>query len=154
MIDLETTSIIIASTGVFVASLYYIMQIRSQSKIRQTDIIIRLYSTLVNKEFLEAWERVKDREIESPDKYKEKYGSFLEINQMNAVFGALGMLLKRKLIDVDLVSDLTGGSVAIAWEKLKPIREVIKSERGIESHSFDYLYEELQKRENLEKNKE
>ncbi len=153
MIDLETASIIIASTGVFAASLYYIMQFRAQSKIRQTDIIIRLYSTLVSREFLAAWETIRNREIESIDDYKERYGSFLEVNQVSTVFGGLGMLLRRKLITIDLVNDLTGGAAKIAWEKLRPLREAAKSDRELEPDAFDYLYDEIQKSEKRKKSR-
>ena len=35
MIDIQTISIAIASAGVFVAAIYYILQIRHQSKVRR-----------------------------------------------------------------------------------------------------------------------
>ena len=106
MIDistLQTISIAIASAGVFAAAIYYIIQIKHQTKLRQTDLIIRLYSFTGSKDFLEALDKVKDREIGSVDDYKERYGSLVEINQLLQVFAELGMLLKRKLIDIDLL---------------------------------------------------
>jgi hypothetical protein len=57
---LQTVSIAIASAGVFVAAVYYILQIRHQTKIRQTDLVIRLYSTYGSKEFQEAWATVRE----------------------------------------------------------------------------------------------
>jgi len=33
----------------------------------------------------------------------------------------------------------------IAWEKLKPINEDVKKQRGLVPDSFDYLYNELKK---------
>jgi len=147
MSDIQTISIVVASAGVFVASIYYILVLRQQSKARQTDLIVRLYSLASSRDFLEAWEKIRDREIKSFSDYREKYGSFAEISQINTVLGELGMLLQRKLIDVDLISDITGGIEIIAWEKLRPINEYVKKERGIESKSFDYLYSEMKKRE-------
>jgi len=54
MVDIQTVSIVIASAGVFAAAMYYILQIRHQSKLRQTDLAMRLYSTWQSKEFSEA----------------------------------------------------------------------------------------------------
>jgi len=149
MIDistLQTISIAIASAGVFAAAIYYIIQIKHQTKLRQTDLIIRLYSFTGSKDFLEALDKVKDREIGSVDDYKERYGSLVEINQLLQVFAELGMLLKRKLIDIDLIDDLIGQrTVLAAYEKLDPLNEAYKKEQGIESDSFDYLYNEMKR---------
>ena len=147
MVDIQTASIVVASASVVAGIIYYSLQIRHQTKARQTDLIIRLYSLVASKEFLDAWETVRVRKIESLSKYKEKYGNFTEVSQVNTVLGELGMLLRRKLIDVDLVNDLTGGMPMIAWEKLKPINDDVKKNRGLESDSFDYLYNEMKKKE-------
>ena len=129
MVDVQTFSVV-ASASVVVGIIYYSLQIRHQTRARQTDLIIRLYSLVASKEFLEAWETVRNRKIESLSQYKEKYGNFTEVSQVNTVLGELGMLLRRKLIDVDLVNDLTGGMPMIAWEKLKPINDDVKKKWG------------------------
>jgi hypothetical protein len=147
MVDLQTASVVAASASVVVGIIYYSLQIRHQTKVRQTDLIIRLYSLVASKEFLDAWETVRNRKIESHSQYKEKYGNFTEVSQVNTVLGELGMLLRRKLIDVDLVYDLTGGMPIVAYEKLKPINDDVKKNRELESDSFDYLYNEMKKRE-------
>ena len=147
MVDIQTVSIVVASASVVAGIIYYGLQLRSQTKARQTDMIIRLYSLVAGREFLEAWDKVRDRKIQSYNDYKEKYGSFTEIGQMNTVLGELGMLLQRKLIDVDLIHDLTGGWVIVAYEKLRPLNEEIKKARGLESDASDYLYNEMRKKE-------
>lgn len=145
MVDLQTISITIAAASFVAGVIYNSLQTRHQTKMRQTDLIIRLYSIVVNKDFLEAWEAIRAREITSFEEYKAKY-SFYEINRLNTIFCELGMLLQKNLIDIDLVTDLTGDIVTIAWKKLKPLREHVKKERGLESDSFDYLYNEMNKK--------
>lgn len=81
----------------------------------------------------------------SLDDYKEKYDSFLEINHLNTVLGGIGMLLRRNMISLDLVNDLTGGVVIVIYEKIKPLRDEIKAGRDVELDSFDYLYEDILK---------
>ncbi len=146
MVDISTVSIVIAAASIVAGVIYYSLQIRHQTKARQTDLIIRLYSLVGSKEFLEDWEKIYFREIKSIKDYKEKYGSSLvELNQVSLVYGALGMLLRRKLIDVDIVNDLTGGTAIIIWEKLKPIWKPMFKERGIEWISTEYLCNEMKK---------
>jgi hypothetical protein len=150
VVDIQTISIAIASTSVVVGVVYYALQIRHQTKIRQTDLIIRLYSFLANREYLEAWETVRDREsYGSFEDYKKKYGSLVELNLVHTVYQEIGMLLQRKLIDAALVEDLVGRrTVLLVYEKLKSYNDDAKrSRQGVESSSFDYLYDEMKKRE-------
>jgi hypothetical protein len=42
MVDIKTVSIAVASASVILGAIYYIWQIRHQSRIRQTDLVIRL----------------------------------------------------------------------------------------------------------------
>jgi len=141
VVDIQTVSIAVASASVTMAAIYYIFQIRHQTGIRQTDLVIRLYSATSSKEFLEAWEKFRDREIKSMEDYKEKYGA-LEFNQVMAVYAEVGALLRRKLIDIDLVYDLFGDAVQRVKEKIKHLDRMT-----YENTPFEYLYDEVKKRE-------
>jgi hypothetical protein len=136
--DIQTVSIAVASASITLAAIYYTFQIRHQTRIRQTDLVIRLYSAVSSKELLEAWEKFRDREFKSYDDYKEKYG-FLEWNQVLAVFDEVGVLLRRKLLDADLVDELFGDAIKTVKEKLK--------ENSKDRPGFEYLYNEMKKRE-------
>ena len=147
MVDITEISAIVAAAGVMMGVFYYVLDIRHQAKARQTDLIIRLYSLVGSKEFCEAFEKIYYREIKSVDDYLKKYGTVAELNQVTMVFGALGMLLHRKLVDVDVINDVTGQTVIMIWEKMKPVYEPFWRERGIEWDSFTYLYNEIKKRQ-------
>jgi len=147
MVDIQTVSIAIASASVTVAAIYYVWQIRHQTKMRQTDLLVRLFSTLISKDWLEAWEKVRDREIIDYDAYKVKHG-FVEANQVYVFYDQLGRLLQKGLIDIDFLP-LETGQINNAWEKLKPIIEGSRkrfNEPKLGS-GFEYLYNELKKRE-------
>lgn len=62
MVDIQTVSIAIASAGVFAASIYYILQIRHQNRMRQTDLVMKLYSQFNSFEFQKVWYEVLKRE--------------------------------------------------------------------------------------------
>jgi hypothetical protein len=54
MLDIPSISAIVAAAGVLVGVVYYILEIRQQTKIRQTDLIMRMYSSYGSREFQEA----------------------------------------------------------------------------------------------------
>jgi hypothetical protein len=60
---LQTVSIAIASASVVAGVVYYALQLRHQIKQRQTDLLVRLFSMTMTKDFGEAWEKVLEREI-------------------------------------------------------------------------------------------
>jgi hypothetical protein len=144
----------IASASVVAGVIYYSFQIRhqnlqiqQQTKTRQTDLLVRLFSTLIDKDWLEAWEKVRDREILDYSNYKEKYG-FVEANQVYVFYDQLGRLLQKGLIDIDLLP-LEAGQINIAWEKLKPILEGSRKKFNEPKmgYGFEYLYNEVKKKE-------
>ena len=147
MVDIQTVSIAIASAGVFLAAIYYILQIRHQTRMRQTDLLVSLFSTLMSKDWLEAWEKVRDRETLDYKDYKEKYG-FVEVNEIYLFLDQLGRLLQKGLIDLDLLP-LETGQISAMWENLEPIIEGSRKKFNEPKvgQGFEYLYNELKKRE-------
>jgi len=148
VVDIQTISIAIASAGVFAAAVYYILQIRHQTKLRQTDLLVRLFSMTMTKDFAEAWEKVLgEREILDYRDYWKKYG-FVEVDEVFWFFEQLGRLLEKGLIDVDLLP-IPYGQVRLAWEKMAPIKEGARKyfDEPKLGRGFEYLYNEMKKRE-------
>ena len=153
MVDIQTVSIAIASIGVFLAAVYYIFQIRHQTKIRQTDLVMRLYSTFGSREHTEAYHRIVAMEFKDYDEFTQKYPSgTLETTMVGTVcafYEGIGVLLHRKLIDIGLIDDLFSTPIIEVWEKLESIvKEVRKRwKRPQVWEWFEYLYNEMKKRE-------
>jgi hypothetical protein len=154
---LQTVSIVVASAGVFAAAIYYIFQIRLQTKMRKTELITRFSSTLnfTASEVWAYWNTIMSCEFTSLDDYEKKYGSVLDrSNPRNQAFQAMlwyydsvGLLLKEKLIDIKLVEAILG--VKAAWNKMKPLIIGIREKHGLTHvfENFEYLYNEVKKRE-------
>jgi hypothetical protein len=85
MVDVQTVSIAIASASVVAGVIYYSLMIRQQTKTRQTDLVIRLYTAFGNKEMRQTWEKVTTRENMDFDKYREKFG-LTEVNEIGWLF--------------------------------------------------------------------
>ena len=64
-------------------------------------------------------------------------------------FEGIGVLLRRKLVNVKLVQHLFFLPVKVTWEKMKPVIEGVRKQFNLPTTfaSFEYLYNEMQKRE-------
>jgi hypothetical protein len=146
---LQTVSIAIASASVVAGVVYYALQLRHQGRMRQTDLVMRLYSTYDSLEFLEAWNRIFFTENGDYDAFLKKLGGKRHTVSFVCMFyEEVGVLLHKKLIDIDLVDELLGDSIQLTWEKLKNMLEEARKRYRPEAYvHFEYLYNEMKKRE-------
>jgi len=147
VVDIQTVSVMLASASVIVGVVYYALQLRHQIKQRQTDLLVRLFSMLMTKDFAEAWEKVCEREILDFRAYREKYG-FIEVDEVFWFLEQLGRLLQKRLIDIDLIP-LPYGQIKYLWEQWKPLTEEVRklwNEPKL-GYGFEYLCNEMKKRE-------
>jgi len=152
MLDIPSISAVVAAIGVTVGVTLAYLEVRTLAKQRQTDLVMRLYSTFGSKEFLEARRKVMDLKFEDYSDYVKKYGRFGRFEAVSEVcmfFEGIGVLLHRKLIDISLIDDLFSPiSIKMIWEKMKPVvegwRNQFNEPRTLEW--FENLYNEMQKR--------
>jgi len=145
---LQTVSILIASAGVFAAAIYYMLQLRHQRKVRQTDLVMKLYSQFSSLEFQKMWQEVMKREAKDYNVYSHEYGT-AEFLSVGIFFEGIGILLRRKLIDIELVDDMFTSPIKLTWEKVKDVTLEARRVRNQPEvfEWFEYLYNEISKRE-------
>ena len=154
MVDLIEISAIVTATGVLVGIVYYILEMRNQTKTRQMGLIMSIYSLFTTTEYVDAWEKMRTREFKDFDEYVKRHG-LKEFLQVASVWEGLGFLLHRKFLDVDTVRELLSESTKMSWEKVKPMVENARKQIGQRETGeyvpvlqwWEYLYNELQKRE-------
>lgn len=155
MVDITEISAIIAAAGVLIGVVYYILDMRHQSKARQTDLIMRLQSTWLQS-LRESYETVMKMKYEDYGEYAKKYPLWKRVGtpetravaEVGSFFDGIGILLHRRLIDVEMVDELFSVYIKDAWEKLKPGIEALRRERYPTLRKwFEYLYNELKRRE-------
>jgi len=144
MVDITEISAMVAAAGVLVGVVYYILDMRNQNKMRQMDFIMRMPSSFIGKEVFETLATVARTEFKSYDDFEEKCG--VEARQVGGFCEDLGLLVKGKIIDINLVAQRY--EVSDIYEKLKPwIEESRKRANSPRLYEwFEYLYNELQKR--------
>jgi hypothetical protein len=159
MVDIQTASIAAASASVTLAAIYYVWQIRHQTKMRQTDLVMRLYSTYYSKEFTEALTRYLTADFRNYDDFVEKYGPIpsenpvqIAFQMVSTFFEGVGELLHKKLIDIELVEDLF--AVELYWTKAEPLMKDLRKQFAPELWEwFEYLHNEMKKRKQQQASK-
>ena len=157
MLDIPSISAIVAAVGVIVGVVFTVMELRNLVKQRQTDLVVRLYSTFIGKECLDATMEFLALQFEDYNDYVKKYGDpVLSGNPVHKAmlivdnfFNQVGILLHRKLIDVGLVRDVFTYRVELLWKKAEPIIQGFRREHNQPEAGkwFEYLYNEMKKRE-------
>jgi len=135
---LQAASVVIASTSVVAGIVYYAFQIRHQTRLRETDLLMRLYSAFLDRAFQKDKLRVFNSEFQDYDDFVRRYGLFYdekpeEAQELKGAFSIVlnqmelwGQLLKRKIVSVDFMYQLY--PAIRLWEKVKPVVEGIRKE--------------------------
>ena len=157
MVEITVISTVIAATSVVIGVIYYIISLRYQKRVRNTDLILRLYSTFGSEEFQKAALKVGRLDYRDYDDFINKYGPItsseepvqMAFTKVMFFYEGVGILLQRKLIDIDLVAQLFGPTIKWQWEKIRPLIESLRKQLNAPnmSKSFENLYYEMMKRE-------
>lgn len=159
VVDIQTVSIVIASASVVAGIVYYALQIRHQTRMRETDLILKLSSMFSDRESNKDFVLVFASEFEDYEDFVKRYGSLLDmkskqgselrgsfiqvLNQMET----MGLLLKRKIVDADFMFEIYPG--IRLWEKVKTVVEGARKDLNDPNlwGCFEYYYNEMKKRE-------
>lgn len=157
MVDIQAFSIAIASAGVLAGVIYYILEIRHQSRLRQTESVVRLspFFNMNAREMQEAITQVCSIEYENYDDYLERYSGKPENTMLKILgnyFEGIGILVSKKLVEADIVYNFWGDIIQSSWEKIKPLIADMRKDSGdLKMFVFwEYLYNEMKKREQPE----
>ena len=149
---------VVATVGVTVGIVFGLKQVRDLVKQRQTQLFMQLYDRLNSREFQEEYnEIVYLQEWKDYDDYMSRDGpetnfkAWTSLNSIGYFFDGLGVLVRRRLIDISLVDDLMSSSIFWLWEKMEPIiRERRKRKNRPQIWEWvEYLYGDMKARESF-----
>jgi hypothetical protein len=145
LVDVYEVSAVVAAAGVLIGVAYYIIDLRYQTKLKQMDFIMRMPANFLSKEVFQTLSTVMKTEFNNYEDFEGKAG--IEARVVGGFCEDLGLLVKRKLVDITLVADRY--DVRNVYEKLKPwIEETRKKTKDPRLYEwFEYLYNEMKKRE-------
>ena len=160
--EIQATYYMVAATGVLAASLYYIYNVRTSQRnarttleTRQTQLFMQLFAQYNNKDFMQDYAKVSyDVEYKSLEDWTKKYDykvdreTWASWARVGRFFDGVGILVRRGLIDVDLVIDELRELILFSWDKMRPwvheVRAEMKSPHTWEN--FEYLAGEARRR--------
>ena len=144
MLDIPSISAIVAAAGVLVGVVLTVVELRNLVKQRQTDLVTNLYSIYASEGFQKEW-YIFMTEASDLKTYKEKCD--MEFPPSGVFFNEIGILLEKRLIDVDLVNSLFGGVILRYAERMKPFLESCRRELNSPrlGWGLEYLFNEVQK---------
>ncbi len=154
MLGVTEISAMVAAGGVLVGVIYYILDLRHQNKVRQTDLVIKLSDFGTRTKFLNACTDIFEADFTDYDDFVTKYGTFFSKKPIpNSYYivanfmERVGILLRNKLLNISLVDQIM--TVTDFWEKMKPVIEGVRREEHSDRYyeNFEYLYNEMKKRE-------
>ena len=155
---IEYFPIVLTGLGLTASILYYTITLRNATKTqqmqleaRQTQIFMQVYNQVTSPEFFNKWRQVLQAEWTDYEEYEHKYGFFNNpdfgdnLYSMMAVFEGLGVLVKRELVNLEIVDDLVAGFCIRIWEKYEPIMLEQRKQRDWPAymHHVEQLYYEL-----------
>src|SRR5262245_16924498 len=146
-VGVATVSVVVAAASVVAASTFYSFQVRHQIRLRRTDLLVLLYSTWDSLEFQEAFHTIYWAEFGDLDSMVEAVGGRAVGTYVFTFYDQIGVLVKRRLIDFDLVDDLIGHSALVMWEKVGS--NLLEARARYEPklyENFEFLYREMKRR--------
>ena len=152
--EVAIASIVVACISVVVAAMLAVLQLRDQNRTRQAQLFMELYDQYYTPEFHRRWMEavymIQEEDLfdsdGTPTFLKGKIDEvYVEINSLLCYFEGIGLLVNRKLIDIDLVAELMSTPIIFVWEKVSNFvertREILKRPQVYEW--FEYLYSEM-----------
>ena len=120
MADLQTVSIVLAGASVSIAAIYYVLTLRNTNRTRQAQLFMDLYRNWTSPEMSKIYGRTRygERKLNYQEwgKIWEKPGdptsrlvdldAYSDYQTLANFFEGIGVLVRRRLIDLDLVEDL------------------------------------------------
>ncbi len=163
------------TAGILVGIFYYIMTLRNTQKTReltlesqelsrkaqqqaaetrQAQLFMQLYREYASEKLQKTYIELMQMEWQDLDDFAKKYDSGVSADSYAKRYGhwnwfnGIGLLLRKNLVDADIVYDTLGESGAIfMWNKFEPIIRANREEFNLPHHltGFEYLAGEMKK---------
>ena len=162
LVDVQTISIVIAATSVVIGVINSILSSRRSEKTeqlaletRQAQLFMQIYNRWTQQDLSKSYSNIRYfyKYEDLDDHFKKVFGDLELMTQFHSImsfFEGLGMLVKKGLIDIDLVHDLLSGRLIWLWDTFG-IPTVERARQQLDDptqfDSVEYLYNEMKKRE-------
>jgi len=148
--EVQTAYYMVAATGVLVAAIYYIVNMRTTLQTRQAQLFMQLYDRWTFDIADKFWDFLDD-DISTAEELFDRQKTDKEFRRRTAILSryheGVGVLVRFGLLDIRYIAYLASWPTRMYWEKLKPIIEDIRRLQNAprSDSESEYLYNELMK---------
>ena len=127
LVVLQSVSYVAGALGVLLTAINYMISTRNADKARQATLFMGLYRDMSTDEIPRIAQEVGELQWTDFNDFKRKYDSSVNFeNYIKRIrvwnwFNGMGVLVKKKLIDVDLVYETLGQYIIFQWSKWRDI---------------------------------
>lgn len=157
MVDLQTVGVLITASSVTVAAIYYMITLRISQKnmkttleTRQAQLFMHFASQMTSDSFVEHALNVGFSDWRNLKEFQDWYEKPGTKNQaswgiMMNFFENAGVLVRRDLLDIDMVATGFVGMTRRFWERMRPVIIEQRVSWGMPrlASEFEFLYNRL-----------
>jgi hypothetical protein len=141
MVDITEISAMVAAAGVLVGVVYYILDLRHNTRAREMELARMAFSDYISEQAIGKWATMMNMQWKDNKDFMEKYGESNPemVSKWTSWFFAwemAGIFLKNKTLEAEVAHDIGGYSAIFAWEKFK---DIIQEYRDNTVWGQDYL---------------
>ena len=152
MIQIENLPIVLTGIGIIVAIVYYTLTLQNANKTRQAQLYMQVYDKLETRENSQRTiEILFDMNFDTVDEFYEKYGrennpdAYYDWMYMTNILEGIGVMVRKGLLDIGLVSLICSGLLIRYWEKYEDVWKHWRETTGWvrAAAEVEYLYNAL-----------
>ena len=133
LVEIQFAYYMLAATGVLVAAIYYIISLRYNMKAREMEIARYFTSEYLTDQGMQRFAIVMTMAWKDPEDFWAKYGRsnpemFGKWVSLFFNYEIVGILLKNKVVEAEILYALGGFGATQTWEKYK---DIIQSRRDV-----------------------
>jgi len=117
VVDLLQLLQVIASVGLIAGTIFAVIELRTMSKARKTQLVIDLTRHMATPEFMGQMEKIFFNDISDGKEARAKIG-YVPLMTVATFFEEIGLLIRLKLIDYRVVHETF--SIEAVWNLMKP----------------------------------
>jgi len=156
--DSNFLMVLVTVVGVLVSCATIVIDRFRANESRQRELFMQLYDSFASSDFQKSWSDViYNWQWESTEDFLKKYGpgsnlaAWASATSVSLYFEGIGVLVKKKMININLVGELMSTTVKWFWEKTARVtrdyRQMTSNQHLFEN--FEYLYAEIDRREKV-----
>jgi len=148
--EIQAAYYMVAATGVLVAAIYYVYNMRAAERNKKIQLSISIADRIGSKEFQRDWVTLWKLDWKDTDDFLKKYDAsvnteasrehFAQRHSVWVLYNNVGYLLRKGLVDEDIVYNAAGWDAVDIWHRYWPIidyyRRVETGPRWYENFEF------------------